>query len=156
MLLDQTTPKKSDSDVYLPVKEHIIKELIKKNNISQISGFTLTLKKKFHNDDDKWLMRFIERKINKSRIWKNKEYIIFPEYTKNGILHFHGCMYNEYHHEVMRCMKWWRREFGFVKPELTLSSYSNWIKYITKDYGKTGLWTIYKLNNPRNQMDFGS
>ncbi len=105
LLLDQTTQKLDDSEVYLPVKEYIIKELINKDIISQKCGFTLTLRKKYHNDDDKWMWRQIENKLNGSKIWKDKEYIMFPEYTKNGILHAHGIMYNQYQSEFMRCMK---------------------------------------------------
>lgn len=146
-VLDQTQHEK---DGYNPSKETINKYLSNViNNYSDIVGFTLTLKKKYHNDDDKYMHRLIENKILRSSIWKDKCYIIFPEYTRKGNLHYHGIMWNQYEIEVMRCLKWWRRIFGFAKPELKINSKYNWIKYITKDYMKTGLWTIYNIKHPK-------
>ncbi len=144
-LLDQTQRKKSVNE-YNPSKEVInskLTEII--NNFTDVCGFTLTIKKKYHNDDDKYIHRLVQTKILTSLVWKNKKYMIFPEYTKKGNLHYHGIIWDEYEIEVMRCIKWWRRIFGFAKPELKLSSKYNWIKYIVKDYGKTGLWTIYNI-----------
>ncbi len=148
-ILDQTQRKKRDT--YNPTIECIEKKLkYLINNYSDIGGFTLTLKKKFHGDDDKWLHNHIEETIRKSRVWKNKEYLLFPEYTKNGVLHYHGIMWDEYQIEIMKCIKWWRRKFGFAKPELELKSKYNWIKYITKNYNKTGLWTIISPKQSRS------
>ncbi len=148
-LLDQTQRKNShipEKDVYNPSKEVVLKHLNNLiNNSSDICGFTLTLKKKYHNDDDKWMHRQIHNGIRMSRVWYDKKYILFPEYTKKGVLHYHGVMWDEYQTEVMRCIKWWRRKYGFAKPELKINNKNNWIKYITKDYGNTGLWTISNL-----------
>ncbi len=144
-LLDQTTEKLTNTGSYLPAKEYIIKQLVSKGNLTQKCGFTLTLKKLYHDDNDKWLHNYIENTLLNSRCWKDKEYIMFPEYTQKGILHYHGVMYNEYQSEFLRCIKHWRNKFGFAKPELEIKHYDKWIDYITKDYGKTGLWTIYKL-----------
>ncbi len=138
-LLDQTKPKKCN-----PVTEYI-KHLIntKIDKFSQVSGFTLTLKKKYHDDDSVWIHRYIHAKILKSSVWKDKNYILIPEFTKAGNLHYHGIIWDHYDITVMRCIKWWRREFGYAKPELELRNYKNWSKYILKNYLKTGLWTIF-------------
>ncbi len=156
-ILDQTQRKKMrlinliDKDEFNPAKETINKYLNTIiNSSSDISGFTLTFNKKYHNDDDRWLNRHVHDSIIKSKIWKDKKYIIIPEYTKKGNLHYHGIMWDEYHSEVMKCIKWWRRKFGFVKPELVLSSKFNWIQYITKNYGKTGLWTIHNIKDEKS------
>ncbi len=149
-LLDQTQPaisKMSNKDEYNPSIEVIRKELDKiSKNYSQVCGFTLTFKKKYHSSCDKWLHRKVHNEIKKSKIWKDTKYIIFCEYTKKGILHYHGIIYDSYEIQVMRCIKWWRRLYGFAKPELKLINKQNWLTYITKDYGKTGLWTMSKIN----------
>ncbi len=155
-LLDQTQPQKSgmcNKDEFNPSIEAINRELKKIKIYTQVSGFTLTLKKKYHTTDDKWMHRQIIKAIKKSHIWKNKKYIIFPEYTKAGNLHYHGIMYDEYPLEVMRCIKWWRHKYGFAKPELKLKSVDNWIKYITKEHSKTGLWTIHNIRSAKNDME---
>ena len=145
-ILDQTPTdknKKGRSDDYNPTREIINKKLSTIiDNFTDVCGFTLTLNKKYHNDDDKYVHRHIQDALIKSRVWKDKKYFLFPEYTKKGILHYHGVMWDEYQIEVMRCVKWWRRKYGFVKPELELKHPYKWIAYITKNYGKTGLWTI--------------
>ncbi len=150
-LLDQSNAKKDDflnldPNEFNPSKETLNKELfLIIDNFSDCCGATLTLKKKFHDDDDRWLHRHIFNDICNSRLWSDKKYMLFPEYTKQGVLHYHMIMWDVYQLEVMRCIKWWRRKYGFVKPELKLNSPVNWIKYITKDYMKTGLWTISKI-----------
>lgn len=111
---------------------------------SDLVGFTLTFRKSFHSDDDLFLHRMISKKLIKSTVWKTKKYILFPEFTsKKGNLHYHGIMWDSYEIEVMRSMKWWRKNYGFVRVELKLNSPYNWLKYITKDYMKTGLYTLY-------------
>ncbi len=112
------------------------------DNNSQIAGFTVTFRKSFHNDDDLWLHNYVHCYLDKARTWNKLGYMMFPEYNKNGILHYHGIIWGEYQATVMLALKSWRRKFGFVKPELNLSSKYNWIKYITKDYNKVGLYTL--------------
>lgn len=143
-LLDQTQPdfKSITGDV---TRDVLIEKLKEIEDFTDVCGVTLTLKKKYHNDDDKWMHRYIENKILKSQAWKDKKYILVPEYTKNGVLHYHGVIWDSYQIEVMKVAKWWRRHFGFVKPELKINNYKNWMNYMIKDYGKTGLWTIYKI-----------
>ncbi len=146
-ILDKPNPilvVTTNKDEYNPSVETVNKILTKViDSDLMMSGFTLTLKKKYHNDDDKYIHRLIATKLIKSKIWNNKSYVLFPEYSAKGNLHYHGVMWNEYQFEVMRCVKWWRRHFGFVKPEMELHSKYNWLKYIIKDYGKTGLWTLH-------------
>jgi len=150
VILDQTTAKKvtlGKKGEYNPKTEYVQKacSLLLSNKITQMSGFTLTFKRKFHTDDPLWLHRHIEGLIIKSKIWNTKSYMLFPEFTKKGALHYHGIMWNEYNVEVVRSINWWRRKFGFVKPELEIRNIDNYIRYITKSYSKTGLWTIMNL-----------
>lgn len=147
-ILDQTPHDK--------LKSAIIKEI---NKFSQKSGFTLTINAskvcKFVKDvtDPKELHRYIHNKIVKSRVWKKIKFVMFPEFsTINGNLHYHGIIYDEYQTVVMKCIKWWRRNFGFAKPELEIRHYDNWMNYITKDINKTGLWTIYNTNIKNAQV----
>ncbi len=152
-LLDQTQRKfKCDS---VPSTRVVLMAKLKTlNNLTQVSGATFTLKRKYHDDDDVWLHRYIHRSIIRSRIWKDKEFILIPEYTKKGILHYHGVIFNSYESEVMKMIKWWRRLYGFVKPELKIINIENWTKYITKDYGKTGLWTIYNVKDTKSIINY--
>lgn len=137
-LLDPTTPNLRNS-----VSNIVLRKLKSLGEFTQLSGFTFTFKSKFHSTDDKWLHRHVEEKIKKSHIWSFKNYILIPEFTsKNGNLHYHGVIWNAYDVEVMRCIKWWQTNFGFAKPELNIRNYGNWMTYITKDYLKSGLWTI--------------
>lgn len=153
-LLDQTTHDEdnklteAEEDAvcdYIGTKGLILNKLnmiISEN--TQMYGCTFTFKRSFHNDDPVYLHRMTEKEINKSRIWKDKKYILFAEFSpKGGILHYHGIIYGCYQTEFLRLCNWWRRKFGFVKPELEIRHPDKWRDYITKDYGKTGLWTLY-------------
>lgn len=138
-ILDQPQRKKSDNVIHLYIKRLLNDNL----SISQVSGMTLTFQKKFHSDDPRYLHKYVIKTLNQSRIWKRKEYILFPEFSaKHGILHYHGCVMNEYEVEVCKMLLMWRRKFGFAKPEMKIRKMINWNTYITKDYDKSGLWTI--------------
>ncbi len=144
-VLDQTQPKLAKVS-YNPCKEVLMKELMIINDkFSQVCGVTLTLRKKFHDVDPKDMHRMIHERISSSRVWHEKKYILIPEFTKNGILHMHGVIYDEYQTIVIKLVNWWRRTYGFAKIELKINNYKNWTNYILKDYGKTGLWTIYNI-----------
>lgn len=124
----------------------VIKEKIKLiESFTDVIGVTLTLKKKFHDSDDSWLHREIQCKLIKSNTFKKLKYILVPEYTKNGNLHYHGIIWDSYQLQYMKAIKWWRRNYGFVKPELKINNYANWTNYMFKDYYKTGLYILYKF-----------
>jgi len=157
-ILDQTTfqlanPKgikcKDDEEVessYTPSRVHLQKTLEGIKKVSQMSGFTLTFKPKYHNEDDILLHRNVQYKLLRSNIWKKISYILIPEFTsKKGQLHYHGIIWNNYDTSVMKAIKWWRRIYGYAKPELRIRSRDNWIRYICKDFGKTGLWAITNI-----------
>ncbi len=141
-ILDKPMPKFGHYNI---VRQVIDKEIIQISKFSQKYGATLTLKKKYHNDDPMYIHRLVEEKILGSRIWKGKKYIMFSEFTKNGIIHYHGIFYDMYQVEFVKLMNWWRRIFGFVKIEMEIIHYDCYIKYITKGQGKTGLWTLYNI-----------
>ncbi len=142
-LLDKIRPNLEEDSYKLYNKDKLINLLLKECEAStQCSGFTFTLKKKFHDEDPIYIHRLVIDKINRSTIWKDKRYILIGEFTKKGIIHYHGIMLDEYQREVIRCTNWWRRNFGFAKPELKINSRKSWITYMYKDYGKSGLWTI--------------
>lgn len=123
-----------------------LNELYKARGNTHFHGFTFTFKQKFHQDDPKFLHNYVYNKISKSRIWKNKKFVMFPEFTKNGILHYHGVIIDEWQIESVRLINWWRRLFGFVKPELEVNNRDRFIKYITKDRNKNGLWSMSHLD----------
>ncbi len=138
-------------------------KMIDSLDYSQKYGITLTFRRKWHSEDPLYLHRLIHKKISSSRLWKKEKYILFPEYSANGILHYHGYMYNTYQTNVKRLEIWWKRTYGIItKVEYDLryvycgerdkciqKNKSNakycWLHYITKDVGKTGLWTISNL-----------
>ncbi len=143
-LLDQNTHDKTEKS-YSPAKETILKKLISIKAESQMCGSTLTLRPTFHGEDPLDMHRYIHNKILNSRIWKNKKYIFFAEYTKKGVLHYHTIHWDIYQTEFVRLMQWWRRSFGFAKVELEIRHPDCYIKYITKNYHKVGLYTIYQI-----------
>ncbi len=123
-------------------REFIIKKLsdiIKKH--SQLCGITLTLKMRFQDRDPKNMHLDIQKKIVNSKVWDNK-YVLIPEFSPKGHLHYHGIIYDHYNVGVVRMSNMWARTFGFTKIEFTLHHPSEWIKYMMKDLGKTGLNTI--------------
>jgi len=145
-LLDQTPAQKREKS-YRPTKErlhHLLNNEIVK--FSQKVGVTLTFKKDFITLDPISLHRYVELKLIRSSIWNKLNYILYPEYTKAGNLHYHGLIYNCYDTEAIRAVKWWRRTFGYVKPELEIRHYDKWSEYITKDIGKVGLWALVSDN----------
>lgn len=115
------------------------------DHCSEVCGVTLTFSRKFKLDDHTWLHRFVQKELLSSKLWKGIKYILIPEFTPNGDLHYHGIIWDEYQCVVMRLLQWWRRKFGYVKPELKLKHPMLWLNYIIKDYGKTGLWTLYRI-----------
>ncbi len=147
-ILDQHIPKKTEicKNQLTERKSEYIEYLTKCcEYYSQYSGFTLTLKTKYHDDDPVWLHRHIHNTILKSRIWKGKIFCLRPEFTKKGVLHYHGIIFDEYQTTVLQLLNWWRRNYGFVKPELKIRHNKKWIEYMFKDYFSTGLWTIETL-----------
>ncbi len=65
LLLDKPKPA-PDEMSYNPTIEAIKNKLEEVINLSQLCGFTLTFKKKFQDDDDKWLHRHYSAKIGHS------------------------------------------------------------------------------------------
>ncbi len=134
---------------------------IKKSD--ELYGFTLTFKCKYDNADPRDLHKYVEKKLIRSTLWKKHNYIMFPEFTKKGQIHYHGVIQCPYDLNFARCMKMWQRLFGFVQKEFTIRHYdckescciypndenpnvsSCWTHYCTKSCGKSGLWPIYNL-----------
>lgn len=160
--LDQTQPpklnKSQDSNI---IFSNIIKTLLSLNTISQKYGITLTFKKKYHNVDPLKLHRDAITLLSEYN--KKFKYILFPEFTQKGVLHYHGIIWDCYQLPFTRMTKKWSREMGFTKNEYeikhymcltknkctlkeTLNSLKDstmcWYHYIQKDYGKNGLWAL--------------
>lgn len=161
VILDQPKTEKIKCPIGSNIKNILMSKLFSLDPITDKFGVTLTFnQKKFNNDDPKYIHRLIVKKITKSRIWKDVKYILFPEFDKNGNLHYHGVIWGVYQIKCIRCVKWWRRNFGFAKPELEIKYYVCkckevcerrsinswcWVHYISKDFGKTGLWSLYNI-----------
>lgn len=165
-VLDQTQPPESRKSYRDQVVfTNIWLELIKQNKCTQKYGITLTFSTKWHIEDALTLHRIVQTKMARSTVCKNIKYILFPEYTAKGILHYHGIIFSCYQTPFIRFSKWWKRSFGHTKEELEIryylcsinpakcmqSSLSKakycWSHYITKDYHKNGLWTLTNYTN---------
>lgn len=71
------------------------------------------------------------------------DYVLYPEYTDNSMIHFHGCIWysNKVHFHSM--LNHWRRYFGFVKITDDRSILS-WHFYCRKDQW---LWNHRRINS---------
>ncbi len=123
--------------------DNIKKSLLKHKSSTQRSGFTLTFKPIYHEYDPDELYEFIVRYCEQN-FHKKDPYIIFPEFTSSGILHFHGVVYNCYQRYISSCLKEWRRQYGYVKIEWTIKN--EWLDYIQKDMNKTGYAVIDNID----------
>lgn len=154
-ILDQTQRKKGDNpevvcdDCLLKERQAALRltllQLSETN--SQFYGFTFTFKKKFHVEDPKTLHKILQQILLSSTTFGSRapaKYYMFPEFSPTGNLHYHGVIYDCYQVQFIKMCKWWRRKYGFVKVEIEIKHPKKWVNYITKDYCKTGLWTIYK------------
>lgn len=141
-LLDQAQPAKVEKRIG-DKKENLLNKLKKVfSDNTQVYGITCTLGRKCDYDDPLFMHRIILRKLTKSTLWRKQKYILIPEFTDAGRLHYHGVIYGCYEVEAVRLSKWWKREFGFTKFEKEIRYPQKWVDYILKDIGKTGLWTL--------------
>lgn len=148
-ILDQQYAEFRETKMDNYMKRVITERLMKLIERDDIMGATFTLRPIYYTKDDKLLHREIELRIMKSTVWKDTYFYMFPEFTKQGNLHYHIIMYGVYQIKFMQCVKWWRRNYGFVKTELKINNNKNWVNYIIKDYGRTGLWTIRRDGRER-------
>ncbi len=145
------------------VRRACFQAMIKILEYDEKYGITFTFKKSFHGDNPLFLHRLIDQKIASSRLWKECKYILYPEFTAGGILHYHGLIYDCSQLQMSRINIWWKRTYGTItkieysiryaycgtEHECTQINKSNakscWLHYVSKDSGKTGLWIIYNL-----------
>ncbi len=149
-LLDQnpTVEKEKDYEpTFEPTKETLLKRLDIIKKFSDCRGATFTLKPKWHDEDPKTIHRYIHEKIAKSRLWRKEHYMLFPEFTKKGVVHYHAIFWDIYQAPYINLIQWWRRTFGFAKVELKINHINAYIRYMTKDYGNVGLYTIYQIDD---------
>ncbi len=162
--LDQPKPdlerKRYTKDV---VRKACFINMIDITKYDQKYGITFTFAPKFHNDNPLFLHRLIDQKIASSRLWKKCKYILYPEFNSSGVLHYHGFIYDCYQSHMAKLNNWWKRTYGTITKieydirypycgQTTVCIQKNksnakycWIHYVSKDVGKTGLWTIYSL-----------
>ncbi len=161
-VLDQTQPririKTRGTNI---VFEHILKAMAGIQVIDQKYGITLTFNKRFHRDDPNYLHKLTKLFFVKYN--QDFKYIIFSEFTKKGILHFHGVIWNCYQLPFIKMANAWTKRYGYVKKELNIRHYfcgtinncsikkamlkskeesKCWMHYIMKDYQINGLSTI--------------
>lgn len=149
-ILDQPQPAKGckSEEAYNPVREYIHREILNRVFPERmlLAGATLTINESHLKDQDETMLhRYIRQRLASSTIWKKMNYILFPEFGKKGRLHYHAVYWDEYQVVVMKSIKWWRRNYGYAKPECELRHPDKWKQYCAKDYGKTGLGCIYNL-----------
>lgn len=118
-----------------PDPKCIIKVRNKRYRVEQVPGDVL----------QEWLFD----KIKKSRVWQgsnkldvNIKYFIFPEISQSGKLHWHGIIYNCCPPWALAIKAWCNRcitrGMG-MKLEMRISKVHEWLQYITKEYGISGL-----------------
>lgn len=129
-------PKKYLGGYTEDAKKEVLKNILQifaKN--TQRFGFTMTFRPEFHShtpDFQYHQLLFFKRDLPKSL-----KYIIVPEFTEKGNLHFHGIIFNEYDRKCWSVLKKWQLENGFVyksKGQLT----EKYAVYICKDLTTTG------------------
>ncbi len=162
-ILDQTQRPKLKKEYNVVLNKHL-ETLLSLNRFTDKYGITLTFNKKWYNEDPIDLARIVQIKIDNSRCFKKVKYILCPEFTSHGNLHYHGIIWDCYQMPFQQCVRMWRRQFGYVKPELEIKYYycgttitcsikkqmitpkkrsMCWLHYIIKDRGKVGLPIIY-------------
>ncbi len=114
---------------------NIEKKIQKMSVCTQKIGFTLTFSKMWHEEDLDTLYKYFIEYVQKN-FGTDTKYIIAPEFTSAGIMHFHGIVYSCYQRCVNKKFVDWRKTFGFVKMEYKISEH--WEKYITKDMCNIG------------------
>lgn len=158
-ILDQPLPKKCpqiEEKAYNPVREYlngVIREM-SDNPLLMYSGATFTISDKklcgkdLYAVDDLIVHRSIRKKLQGSKIWNRINYIMCPEFgTKDGRLHYHCIFWDEYQTTVAKAMRWWTRNYGYVKPEMKINNISNWKNYCIKDSKIVGLGRIYNIRS---------
>lgn len=136
-----------NSTCYSPTSNYLAKLIEEVKCNTMYYGLTLTFKPKYHESEIRKLHKFVNTTISRSLVWKKINYILFPELTSGGNLHYHGIIYDTYQCTADKAIKHWRRKFGFVKPEFTVRNRENWNSYIVKDYKKIGLYTLHRTMN---------
>lgn len=77
----------------------------------------------------------------------NIQYILIPEYSdNNGMLHYHGIVWNCYQLSFSNFLRKLRGTIGYCKGEFEIKHYDKWLSYIFKNYGKSGLSTITRIS----------
>ncbi len=149
-----------------------ILESIRRTTIKRSITLTLNMKKKTLNqfESDKELHSYIDNKLLRSNKFKKCNYIIRPEYDKNGRLHYHMIIWSDVEYNICEVVKYWSKTFGFTNrgwntdiryykcfesadsmcDKENCKSKSDKVRacavhYLFKDYNKTGLWTLYRI-----------
>lgn len=162
-ILDQTQRNKLNTDSNVVLNKHLM-TLLSLNRHTDKYGVTLTFNKKWYNEDPKELAQMVQLKLNNASCFKKVKFIFCPEFTTHGNLHYHGVIWDCYQMPFQKCVRWWRRTFGYVRPEIEIKYYycdtaitcsikkqmitpkktsKCWLHYIIKDRGKVGLPIIY-------------
>lgn len=110
-------------------------------NCTQKVGFTLTFSKMWQDEDPDTLYKYIQDYIEK--YFDKIQYVLVPEFTSSGIMHFHGIIYNCYQRTINKVLNEWRKTFGFIKIESHITD--KWEKYICKDIFDVGYPVITNL-----------
>ncbi len=109
---------------------------------SQQIGFTLTFDSSYHNLDSDVTYQFMLNYVNE-HFKEDDKYIITTEFTKSGVLHFHGIVFNAYQRYVSKLLVEWKKIYGMVRMEFSITS--KWRDYIIKDMDIVGYPVILTL-----------
>ncbi len=111
-------------------------------NCSQKIGFTLTFDTSYHNEDSDILYEYVKEYVKKHFL--SYPHLVATEFTTSGVMHFHGVFYNLYQRCVVKILRQWKKTYGFIKIEYTITP--KWEQYIIKESDKIGYPCIHNLN----------
>ncbi len=108
---------------------------------TQKVGFTLTFSRMWQEEDPDTLYRYIQKYIKE--YFDKIDYVVVPEFTSSGIMHFHGIIYNCYQRVINKVLNEWRKLYGYIKIENHITD--KWEKYICKDINEVGYAVITNI-----------
>lgn len=154
-LLDQDNPPNKKSHKAEKVREIILSNL----SDDSVIGITLTIKYlcklgRFPMDQN----ITVRENLLRSRKFAKFKYILVPEFSKQGRLHYHGIFYEGYYSDYVAAIEYWRKKYGFVKGEFEIKYPEKWANYCCKDINKTFLPIIHqdkiRTTIRRNQFSY--
>lgn len=97
------------------------------------TAFTLTLKRFFHDKKDQLIVQYVNYHLRKYCTKRNIYYVLYPELTKQGVLHWHGYIQTKDHVAEKLFVRYCTRYMGMTKAKL-IDNVGKWNDYVIKDH----------------------